>query len=327
MNKEKKYLYCSVVLEDYSRSFYYVYDGESIEDNSMVLVPFGYENRIVLGKVETSRLYNEANVPFPLARTKQILKVLTTGENTIPLNILSEIAEYEEYVHDVDLENLLAWACKHHDETQSDLIESHVIKAYEFCVEKKYDLKVSALNLGAKYYCGIAIEQDYNKAAEYYKIAADAGSIRAACNLGYCFYYGRHVESPDYFKAYEYFVKGAMLGDANSLYKVGDMYLKGQYVAKSEEFAFKLYSRALDELEFDESIEGDIMLRIAKCYMRGIGVEVDCERAFSLLCEAYAKLYERRKTDPFIKSVIKQCRGLMYECEKKLENDMVNSNP
>ena len=46
-------------------------------------------------------------------------------------------------------------------------------------------------DLGALYYMGDLVEQDYAKAAELYEMAADAGCFQSIINLGYIYEYGR----------------------------------------------------------------------------------------------------------------------------------------
>ena len=85
-------------------------------------------------------------------------------------------------------------------------------------------------DLGALYYDGDrGFDQDFAKAVEYYKLAAQKGSRQAQENLGYCYYYGRNMPV-DYEKAFHCFALGAFDGHLISLYKIGDMYRSGYYV-------------------------------------------------------------------------------------------------
>lgn len=56
-------------------------------------------------------------------------------------------------------------------------------------------------DLGALYYMGELIEQDYAKAAELYEMAMNHGCYQSIINLGYIWEYGRTGER-DYQKAY-----------------------------------------------------------------------------------------------------------------------------
>lgn len=159
----------------------------------------------------------------------------------------------------------------------------------------------AACALGSLYYTGRAGEQNYKKAVEYYTFAEEHGSRQAGENLGYCYYYGRDVEK-DYEKAYHYFVKGALDGHIISLYKIGDMYRNGYYVRKDENEAFAIYDHCA-ELLTDDSIPfcgADVYMRIAECFHRGIGVDIDLDRALFLYQRAEVWFYDRLRKGDFM---------------------------
>ena len=56
------------------------------------------------------------------------------------------------------------------------------------------------------YYYGKGVEQDYSKALEWLKKAADAGNSAAMYNIGYMYEYGKGVEQ-DYTKALEWYTR------------------------------------------------------------------------------------------------------------------------
>lgn len=214
------------------------------------------------------------------------------------------------------------WACDHHDSNDENILRK-VIECYELCAEE--GMPEAALNLGTFYYTGRVVEQDYKKAYSLYKIAADAGELRAICNCGYCFYYGRHTEV-DYAEAYRYFLLGALLhNDPNCLYKLGDMYREGKGVEKNENYAFMLFSRALEACEAprgDSYCLADAKFRVGECLLKGIGTDVEVEEAHELLCEALAGFYRRRKSDPFISGLIESAKELIAEAEEILDSEI-----
>lgn len=123
-------------------------------------------------------------------------------------------------------------------------------------------------NLGALYYMGDIVEQDYQKAAALYEAAADAGCYQGMINLGYIYEYGRTGE-PDYQKAYEcYALACALAPSAEATYKLGDMYSRGKAVARNISRAYELYNRSLDLAETDE-LKAQAAIRVAKCIMNG----------------------------------------------------------
>ena len=69
--------------------------------------------------------------------------------------------------------------------------------------------------LGSCYYNGIQVKQDYKKAAELFKIAAEQNVCEAQYYLGNCYYLGRGV-SQDIEKAREWYKKAAAQGFSNA---------------------------------------------------------------------------------------------------------------
>ena len=101
-------------------------------------------------------------------------------------------------------------------------------------------------DLGALYYMGDLVEQDYAKAAELYEMAMNHGCYQSIINLGYIWEYGRSGER-DYQKAYQYYALAAALADSSeAAYKLGDMYSRGKFVERDMAKAYQLWSRSLD---------------------------------------------------------------------------------
>ena len=205
----KKYYYCSVLPKGMKNTYYYIAD-EEVKVNAFVEFPFGYNNTLVIGTVMEAGYFDEDNVPFPVERTKHILRTVSQEEfDAYPGfyaaqydddddDIEYELEEAEDYILCEDYDAIFDWAYDHHDKIVSDRIMEMVCRCYEICVENGNP--IAALNLGTLYYNGTYLERDYQKAAELYEIAAKAGERRAICNLGYCWYYGRH-QAVDYERA------------------------------------------------------------------------------------------------------------------------------
>jgi TPR repeat protein len=70
-------------------------------------------------------------------------------------------------------------------------------------------------NLGVMYDEGTSVEQDFGKAAEWYRKAAEQGFVDAQANLGMMYYHGIGV-SRDHKEAARWLQQAADRGDAES---------------------------------------------------------------------------------------------------------------
>lgn len=326
-----KYWYCGVAVKGVDTVYSYISDMGQIAVGSYVAVPFGYENDLRIGVVKTSAEYAENEAPYPVCRTKHIIRLATEEEYGTQGSLSpysndddddDELYEVECAIEAGEWDEVLQWAVFHHESADPVIIQK-VIACYELCI--KQNMAVAALNLGTFYYTGRFVEQDYHMAYELYKIAADAGELRAICNCGYCFYYGRH-QKVDYAQAFQYFSLGALLfDDANCLYKLGDMYLNGYGVDKNETYAYKMYTRALDRCQDSEQeadVTADAQFRVGKCLLQGIGTERNVEKAYILLCLALLNFYKRRKTDIFVGGLINGAKELITEAQSLLDREI-----
>jgi TPR repeat protein len=97
---------------------------------------------------------------------------------------------------------------------------------------------------------GHGVEQSYEKAAEYYTMAAEQGHADAQYNLGVMYDNGHGVEQ-SYEKAAEYYTMAAEQGDAGAQYNLGAMYLSGEGVEQSYSIARKWWIKAADQGQED----------------------------------------------------------------------------
>lgn len=101
-------------------------------------------------------------------------------------------------------------------------------------------------DLGALYYMGELVEQDYAKAAELYEMAMAHGCYQSIVNLGYIYEYGRTGEK-DLGKAYRYYALAAALAPSSeAVYKLGDMYSRGVTGERDVMKAKALWERSLE---------------------------------------------------------------------------------
>ncbi len=325
------YHYCSVLPVNHHTVYSYIADFE-IQAHAFVEIPFGPDNELTYGFVVEVTDCTEKTAPFPVEKTKHIVRLVTRDDFESRLKPALEIdpEDYEDEIDEVneliianDFDGMFHWAVDHHDCIENPFIMEKVLECYKLCVEENNPL--AALNLGTMYYNGTFVQRDYKKAAALYEIAAKAGERQALTNLVYCFYYGRHQEK-DYAMAMQYFMLGAILyDDANCLYKLGDLYKDGKFVPKNSVYAFKLYNHAFNALrqEEDENIEPDIRFRLGEAFLHGVGITPDIHLAFNLLSQALSGFYDRRKTDPFVGSLIKRTKDLLLEAEALLDQEVI----
>ncbi|MBQ9365244.1 MAG: sel1 repeat family protein [Schwartzia sp.] len=104
----------------------------------------------------------------------------------------------EQCIEDGELEAMFTYAqlyVNEYPEEVTEEIAEKIVKCYETCMEAGN--LTAALNLGALYYEGNFIERDFKKAIHLYELATESDDnetrVRAWCNLGYCYYYGRDI--------------------------------------------------------------------------------------------------------------------------------------
>ena len=144
-------------------------------------------------------------------------------------------------------------------------------------------------DLGALYYMGEIVPQDYDRAAELYTMAADNGCYQSIINLGYIHEYGR-TGTPDPQAAYRcYALAAALAPSSEALCKLGDMYSRGKAVPRNVRRAHDLWERSLEQsTTVVETAQPAI--RIAQLLVGSdrelVGLEPDPLRALSLFQQA-----------------------------------------
>ena len=127
-------------------------------------------------------------------------------------------------------------------------------------------------NLGQCYYNGEGVEQDYVKAVEWYRKAADQGDAQAQCNLGECYHSGRGVDQ-GYAKAVEWYRKAAEQGYASAQYNLGNSYRLGKGVNQDYAKAVEWYRKAAEQGYASAQCD------LGTSYYLGEGVEQDYAKA------------------------------------------------
>ena len=150
---------------------------------------------------------------------------------------------------------------------------------YEKAVE--YYTKAAKLNdayaimmLGECYYNGYGVEADYSTAAEFYAKASELGNKEAMCALGVCYSYGNGV-SVDFEKAFALFTESAELGNDIAMCNLGLCYINGHGTKQNKQKAFELFKKAAD------LGHSDAMVATGNCYIYGEGVQQNTSEGIS----------------------------------------------
>lgn len=105
-------------------------------------------------------------------------------------------------------------------------------------------------NKGVKFYT----EGQYDKAVEYYRIAAAMGNVKATANLGYCYLYGRSIDV-NVSEAIAMFIIASSKRDVDAAYKLGDIYSRDKWGVLDKELSVYYYRMAASYI-IDEEWEG-----------------------------------------------------------------------
>lgn len=128
---------------------------------------------------------------------------------------------------------------------------------------------LSACSLADYYWLGIdRCRQDYKKAIEYYRIAANAGVPIAMRKLAFAYRQGLGT-AVNLREAFQWYKQSADLGERTSQFNVAVMYQKGQGTISDEAAAFKYF------LLSAKQGDPDAQFYAGQAYLNGCGVEKD----------------------------------------------------
>ena len=102
------------------------------------------------------------------------------------------------------------------------------------------------VSLGWYYENGYGVSQDYSQAVYWYRKAAEQGNTLAQSSLGYCYEYGKGV-SKDYSQAVYWYRKAADQGSGDAQFSLGSCYEFGHGVSKDLNQAAFWYRKAAEQ--------------------------------------------------------------------------------
>jgi len=144
-------------------------------------------------------------------------------------------------------------------------------------------------DLGWRYYFGEEVEQDYEKAVEWFTKAAEQGHTEAQTSLGVRYYFGEGVEQ-DYGKAVYWFTKATEQGHAEAQTSLGWRYYFGEGVEQDYEKAVEWFTKAA------EQGHAHAQYYLSDCYNNGIGVEQDYGKAVEWCMKSAEQSYVPAQT-------------------------------
>ena len=154
-----------------------------------------------------------------------------------------------------------------------DRLKAIVGDAYK--TEKDLRAKAESGDVAAQYELGARFWQEgkFTEAYEWYKKAADNGSVRGAHALGVMYVFGQGV-AIDYAEAMKWFTTAAQQGDVDSQYSLGVRYAKGDHVQQNFTEAVKWFSMAANQGQADAQVS------LGRRYANGEGVPKDVVEAY-----------------------------------------------
>jgi TPR repeat protein len=139
-----------------------------------------------------------------------------------------------------------------------------------------------ALNaVGALYYNGDEVPQNYSEAFKWYKRAAEKGYAEAQYMLGLMYDNGEGVPQ-NYSETFKWYKRAAEQGHADAQYNLGLMYHNGKGVPQNYSEAFKWYKRAAEQGVAEAQNNLGVM------YENGEGVTRDLQEAYTYFILAKA---------------------------------------
>jgi len=79
--KPDEVIYCGVVFSDYGQIYHYRTTDTKIKEGDIVIVPVGIKNYEKKATVETIEICSKDNTPFPLERTKEVIRLIDEDED------------------------------------------------------------------------------------------------------------------------------------------------------------------------------------------------------------------------------------------------------
>lgn len=162
---------------------------------------------------------------------------------------------------------------------------SYYMKAFEFG-----DL-MSAYNVGVSYDYGMGVEEDLDKAFEYYRIAAEAGWPSAQFQLGDFYFEGRGNIARDYAKAFKWLKCAYDNSNEDNCWRpaaeLSILYQDGLGTIRDYDMAFEMLSVVEDVIDdVWEPLDAMVLNALGVAYGFGLGTDADIDKGIEYLDRA-----------------------------------------
>ncbi|MCD7741524.1 MAG: relaxase MobL [Ruminococcus sp.] len=138
--------------------------------------------------------------------------------------------------------------------------------------------------IGKMYCYGLGTQKDEKEAFDWFQKSAKAGNKFAQFSLANMYYYGSGVDK-NLSEAFNWYSKAAKQDQPYADFALGKMYQNGEFVEQSDAKAYECYAKALSgflQLEGQATQpDGDLLYKIGCMYNKGLGTELDTEKAIS----------------------------------------------
>jgi len=133
--------------------------------------------------------------------------------------------------------------------------------------------------LGVVYSNGVGVELDMPKSIEYYRKGAEAGDADCQIAMGMIYQAGERIPggvATDPAEAAKWYGMAADQGQLEGIYHLATMKARGLGIEKNEKEGVNMYRKGA------ELGSADCAMALGRCYLQGIGVEVDSVMAYAL---------------------------------------------
>ena len=135
--------------------------------------------------------------------------------------------------------------------------------------------------IGKMFCYGLGMEQDYEKAFEWFERSAKQKNKFAQFSLANLYYYGSGIEK-DLSQAFLWYQRASSQGQPYAAYSIAQMYRYGEYVTKDNDTAQRYYKQALSgflKIENDDMANDDLFYKLGQMFKLGLGTNSDVTKA------------------------------------------------